>query len=471
MSQLRLCLHTQTPLIRFLHEPKVIGSSLADYQEGTDYVRSPGGVTRMMQAFLSRLTADGRLRHARWVSLSPIGPRAVALPPVPSTRPNEPSGHIVLEHVHLPPADLSAYAQAKSNLWNAIHDIALADEPPLDIRETDRGLRLLCDAFGARSRELHDMEPFDAFYTHDFQLLPLAKHLPVDVPRLFRWHIPAPPAGSDAMAYTIDHLNAYDRIVVSTRAIARAFQQAGVQVPIHTARPYIDERRERVVTAERTVRFDRQWKLKVDDALFVVVARMDAMKRQDVAIRALARIRDAAPHAKLMLVGGGGFSGGKRGGLGLDASTEWRGHCEDLAHAQGVADRVIFAGALADEEVDVALTRSCAVLLPSSVEGFGLAAAEGWLYGRPALVSTGAGISEMVRPGEDGFTFEPGDDEALARAMLTLALSPIQVKAMGASGRRRVRELYVEHASEPVWQLLRVLARARDAKNTRTSRR
>lgn len=457
-TQLRLCIQTQTPLVRFFRDagPDAEGKPLSTFREGEDVVPSPGGVTRMVQALLGRLARAGRVRDAEWLSLASQGPQRVRL-----------DERVALEHVRLDPDAQAAYATAKGALWNAIHEIHDPEAPDVPTADVRAGLDPLSAAMAKRAASLHAREGFDAFYTHDFQLLPLAARLPPHVPRLFRWHVPVTRLPPDLARMVVDQLNRYDAVIVSTRRYADTFRAMGVRVPVHAAYPYLDEGRRRVVTSDDLLRFEQQWGVGPDDAAFVLVARLDPMKSQDAAIRALARIKDDAPDAKLVLVGGGGFSGG-RAGLGMPHAARWRAHLEELATSLGVRDRVVLTGNLSDHDVDVAYTRARAVLLPSVMEGFGLAAVEGWLYGRPVLVSRGAGVSELVEEGRNGFTFAPGDDDTLSKAMLLLARSPDLADAMGRAGRLAARACHLRRGTDAVWDVLRGVV---EAKATRGARR
>ena len=441
MSQPRLCLQTQTPLVRLLRDVPS-GTALDDLLEESDYLVSPGGVTRMLRGLVRHSERAG-LGEAAWVSLA----REPASLKMGSTR---------LEFVALPEARLEPYARAKTALWNELHGLPDARLPLADVA---RGLRHLGEAVAARTRELHEEAPFDVSYTHDFQLLETARGLPEDVPRVLRWHVPVRPVSPATRAYVARALDAYDAVIVSTRGYARELRQWGVRTPVHVSYPYLDESRRRVVTPADLDAFDARHGLHADDVAFTLVARMDPMKSHDVAIRALARIRLHAPRARLVLVGGGGFSGGRQG-LGISQAGEWRAHLERLAADLGVSDRVTFTGGVSDAELDVAITRSRAVLLPSALEGFGLAAVEGWLYGRPALVSRGAGVAELVREGENGHAFAPGDDAALADAMLRLARDEDLALRMGEEGRRTARACHLARGTRDVWEVLRCAVRA-----------
>jgi glycosyltransferase involved in cell wall biosynthesis len=56
-------------------------------------------------------------------------------------------------------------------------------------------------------------------------------------------------------------------------------------------------------------------------------------------------------------------------------------------------------------------------LVPSTWDVFNFTAVEAMASGRPTIVSTGAGASELVVDGENGFLFENGNAEALAAAI------------------------------------------------------
>ena len=448
MRQPRLCVFTQTPPVRFLREVPPAGT-LSAYQPGVDYEHSPGGVTRMVDAFLGRLTENGRVGEAHWIALARHGPGQLAWRP-----------GVRYHQARLPEPEMRQYAAAKAALWDAIHGLP-REGPPMPRAQMREGFRLLARAMAARAREAHAKAPIDLFYVHDFQLMEVASELPPEVPRAFRWHIPVPET-FDGIEYVVERLNEHDAVVVSTRAYAGALRRAGVTVPVHALPPYVNERRRRVVNEEDVAAFERRWGIGHDDVVFLLVARMDPMKSQDVAVRALARLRD--PRARLVLVGGGGFSGARRGSLGLPTAARWREHVERVAEELGVRDRVVFTGNLPDADLDVAITRARAVLLPSRVEGFGLAAVEGWLYGRPVLVSRGAGVAEMVREGRNGFSFDPGDDAALAEHMSLLLDEPDLARRMGEEGRVAARACHLARGSEGVWGVLRPLIGAAPAR-------
>ena len=70
------------------------------------------------------------------------------------------------------------------------------------------------------------------------------------------------------------------------------------------------------------------------------------------------------------------------------------------------------------------------VLLPSRIEGFGLTVCEGWLYSKPAVVSSGAGVSELIIEGGNGFVFKSDNVDELVEK-LKLALKDEKVGSLG----------------------------------------
>ena len=83
---------------------------------------------------------------------------------------------------------------------------------------------------------------------------------------------------------------------------------------------------------------------------------------------------------------------------------------------------------------------SRAVIVPSTWDVFNFTAIEAMAAARPVLISTGAGASELIEHGVNGFTFTNGDAAALADAIeRLLALSPGEARAMGEAARDTVR--------------------------------
>jgi len=176
------------------------------------------------------------------------------------------------------------------------------------------------------------------------------------------------------------------------------------------------------------------------------------MKGQDVIIKALPAILRRFPKTKLLLIGNGSFTSSRRGGLGHSKGAIWQRKLEDLVQELGLEENVIFTGYLLDRELRAAYKRSDVVVLPSIQEGFGLVVIEAWLYKKPVIVSSGAGISELIVQGENGFIFEPKNSEELAEKVIDVLSHPEKGAAIGEAGFDTAMKEYAE-GSKPVWDV------------------
>jgi glycosyltransferase involved in cell wall biosynthesis len=69
---------------------------------------------------------------------------------------------------------------------------------------------------------------------------------------------------------------------------------------------------------------------------------------------------------------------------------------------------------------------------------------EGWIHRRAAIVSRGAGASELIREGSNGLLYDPDDVETLAEHMCRLAADRTLADRMGAAGRADSKRCYVD---------------------------
>jgi len=102
---------------------------------------------------------------------------------------------------------------------------------------------------------------------------------------------------------------------------------------------------------------------------------------------------------------------------------------------------VKFLGQLSGGELDRAIAGSLFTVMPSlAYETFGKSILESFAWGRAVVASDLGSRRELVRSGENGLLFEPGNEEQLAEAISFLAARPPLAEAMGAAGRRLVAE-------------------------------
>ena len=113
-----------------------------------------------------------------------------------------------------------------------------------------------------------------------------------------------------------------------------------------------------------------------------------------------------------------------------------------LAQLQSVSPpSVTYAGWLDQAALGALRDRSLMTLQPSvCFETSSFAAIESAAAGRGVIASRIGGLTEIVRDGVSGVLVEPGDPEALARAMRAACADPAGAAEIGASARRLARD-------------------------------
>ena len=103
-------------------------------------------------------------------------------------------------------------------------------------------------------------------------------------------------------------------------------------------------------------------------------------------------------------------------------------------------DHVKLLGFREGEELDELVRRSRCVVLPSEwYENCPLSLLETMALARASVASKIGGIPELVEDGATGLLFEPGDADALARALAWMIAHPRDAEAMGVQARERAR--------------------------------
>ncbi len=122
-----------------------------------------------------------------------------------------------------------------------------------------------------------------------------------------------------------------------------------------------------------------------------------------------------------------------------------RHRLERAARASGLAERVRFLGPLPREAVAACLREADVAVVPSVPtrdgrrEGIPVALMEAAASGKPVVASHLSGIPEAIEDGAEGLLVAPGDAEALAAALATLAADPELRRRLGVAARERMR--------------------------------
>lgn len=245
-------------------------------------------------------------------------------------------------------------------------------------------------------------------------------------------------------------LNNYDSIMVSCQKYKGGLLDSGFVGNLYPVYPHVDPNDFDKPSRSKVNEFCQKYGIEKEDQIISVIARLDPMKGQDVAINGLAQISKKHPRAKLLLIGDGSFSSSKKGGLGLPKGLRWKGKLENLASDVGIGKRIIFTGFISNEDLEAALTRTDMLVLPSVLEGFGLTVLEGWLYRKPAVVSSGEGAAELIDDGVNGYTFNHSSDEELAEKMDGVLSKPEHAKRLGERGYETSKRRHLERGSEKI---------------------
>ena len=190
-----------------------------------------------------------------------------------------------------------------------------------------------------------------------------------------------------------------------------------------------------------------------DVPLLGTLASIFTRKGHAVMLKSLPRILSSFPDTHYFIIGTGD----------ADYEAVLRSQVKDL----GLENRVHFVGF--QESVFGFLAAFNVYVHPVLMEGFGLAVLEAMAMGRPVVATATGGLPEVVRHGETGLLVPPGDEIALAEAIVALLRDPERADSMGQAGRARVGALFSE---EVMMQQLRaayeLVLKSRHSSNEKT---
>jgi glycosyltransferase involved in cell wall biosynthesis len=153
------------------------------------------------------------------------------------------------------------------------------------------------------------------------------------------------------------------------------------------------------------------------------VGRLDQEKRVDELIRAFAALPAGLP-AELEIIG----DGGRR--------EEWTA----LARRLDPAHRIRFRGFVSEDELVEAYARAAVFCMPSIAELQSLATLEAMAAGTPVLAADAMALPHLVRPGRNGWLFQPGAVPELTTRLAALLGDAGLRRRMGAASLEIVAE-------------------------------
>jgi glycosyltransferase involved in cell wall biosynthesis len=119
-----------------------------------------------------------------------------------------------------------------------------------------------------------------------------------------------------------------------------------------------------------------------------------------------------------------------------------RNSLELAARSYGIADRVIFEGAVNQDHIRALFEQADAFALASVAEGVPVVLMEAMAMEIPCVTTWITGIPELIRNAIDGLLVAPSDDRGLASAIALLMDDEDLRRRLGTAGRQRVMEKY-----------------------------
>ena len=176
--------------------------------------------------------------------------------------------------------------------------------------------------------------------------------------------------------------------------------------------------------------FRKEYGIPPEAPLVGTIGRLSRQKGHPVLIRAMTQVCREVPEARLIIVG--------HDDQGL------RPDLEASIRALGLEGRVILAG-FRDEVPDIMATLDL-FCLPSLWEGFGMVLIEAMAEARPIVASSVGSIPEVVEDGETGVLVPPGDEAALAEAIINILKNLDLGESLGRAGRQRLEREFTREA-------------------------
>jgi glycosyltransferase involved in cell wall biosynthesis len=155
-------------------------------------------------------------------------------------------------------------------------------------------------------------------------------------------------------------------------------------------------------------------------SLIGFVGRLVPEKGGALLLRAAKQVLAVHPKAKFVLAGEG------------PARREW----ETLAIQLGISEQVFFAGGRDDmpgvyASLDI-------VVLPSFIEALPMCLLEAMAAGRPVIAARVGAVPKLINTEQTGLLLDPGDEDALAQAILRLLHDPELARRLAENGRMHV---------------------------------
>ncbi len=182
----------------------------------------------------------------------------------------------------------------------------------------------------------------------------------------------------------------------------------------------------RFCQTENQPEFRQRYGLKENQPIIGTVANLFPRKGYEYLIEALVEIKDAIPDICCFIVGKG--------------PEAYQQKLFQLVEKRQLMANVVFAGF--QKNVYEFINAFDVFVLPSLMEGFGIALLEAMAMSKPIVACSVGGIPEVIFDGITGILVPPKDSKALAKAIVRLITDEKVKRRFGKAARRVVEEQF-----------------------------
>ncbi len=219
-------------------------------------------------------------------------------------------------------------------------------------------------------------------------------------------------------------LNLYNRTDIATapsKTAVEVLKRQKIKAPIYPITCGVDLERFYPDKSVNRSLWRRRYGLGDDKIVFLFVGRVDGEKRLDVLIHAIHMLK--RDDIQLVIAGTG---------ANLSRLSE-------LAESLELGDKVRFTGYIPNDHLPSLLNSVDVFAMPSEAELLSIATLEAMATARPVLLANALALPELVKHGENGYLFTPGDAQDAAEKITLLADHPERWPEMGEASHRRAQ--------------------------------
>lgn len=238
-------------------------------------------------------------------------------------------------------------------------------------------------------------------------------------------------------SYLVHFCNRCEYVTAPTQTALNLLYEYGLRAPARPISNGIDL--QKYSPGARDLAVLQRFKLPTEQPLLLHVNRLSEEKRINVLIDATAKIKS---NAHLALVGTG------------PAVVELHAQVERLQ----LQERISFLGFVQDADLLQLRRAADLFVIPSEAELQSLATMEAMACGLPVIAANAWALPELVHPEENGFLFQPGNSDELAKYIDILASDTAMKQHMGGESLRIISKHDRNNVLEEWEELYRRLA-------------